>query len=146
MATQVNHPFYSNNSTAPVYGSPAPVPVYRSPAPAPGGAPPPSSAPQRLALDNLIRRELRVKSERRSGVDIAGGAGLVFAPAHDIRDLARAERHREVAFEKRLIPFAVIEAGLVDREIERVPREQRVVLARRTIPRSLAVFKAKCQI
>jgi hypothetical protein len=41
MATQVNTPFSSNSGP-------------------PGGTPPPSGSPQRLALDNLIRRELRV--------------------------------------------------------------------------------------
>ena len=48
MATYMSHPVYSSNSTAPA-GTPPP-----------GGTPPPTGSPQRLALDNLIRRELRV--------------------------------------------------------------------------------------
>ena len=47
MATQVSNPFYSSNSTG-------------SHSTAPAGTPPPTGSPQRLALDNLIRRELRV--------------------------------------------------------------------------------------
>ena len=47
METQVRSPFYSSNST----GSHSTAPV---------GTPPPTGSPQRLALDNLIRRELRV--------------------------------------------------------------------------------------
>src|SRR5262245_24421354 len=60
MATQVNHPFYSSNSTAPGYSSNSTAPGYSSTSTAAGGAPPPIGSPQRLALDNLIRRELRV--------------------------------------------------------------------------------------
>ena len=47
METQVSRPFYSSNST----GSHSTAPV---------GTPPSTGSPQRLALDNLIRRELRV--------------------------------------------------------------------------------------
>jgi hypothetical protein len=50
MATQMSHPIYSSNSTAPAGTPPPPS----------GGTPPPTGSPQRLALDNLIRRELRV--------------------------------------------------------------------------------------
>src|SRR5262245_25478939 len=60
MATQVNHPFYSSNSTAPGYSSNSTAPGYSSTSTAAGGTPPPTGSPQRLALDNLIRRELRV--------------------------------------------------------------------------------------
>jgi hypothetical protein len=47
METQVSRPFYSSNSTG-------------SHSTAPAGTPPSTGSPQRLALDNLIRRELRV--------------------------------------------------------------------------------------
>src|SRR5262245_20472580 len=43
MALQVSYPAHVNGSS-----------------PTPGGAPPPTGSPQRLALDNLLRRELRV--------------------------------------------------------------------------------------
>ena len=43
MALQVSYPTHVNGSS-----------------PTPGGAPPPAGSPQRLALDNLLRRELRV--------------------------------------------------------------------------------------
>lgn len=77
MAIQVSHPFYSSNSTAP------------------GGTPPPPGSPQRLALDNLIRRELRV-GDPNDSQQVA--QALLTRYKGDPRALAIAQEARGLPF------------------------------------------------
>ncbi len=63
-------------------------------------------------------------------IDIAARLPLVLTPAENVGDRAVSDADVPVGLEDRLLPIAGAEARVVDREVERVAREQAVVLRR----------------